>query len=144
MATALHWLGVPRPGVTRGSICGLMLCMPEPTSPAPHPEQQQPIVGSAELARCFAVTGEAIWTLEDCRTVGGVRAGSRSELMCVNCTLTRDRRRPPSTGLLVQGRALRGDRTSVVWVNLTGHGGALPGAMELRGDAAETVTQMAT
>ena len=48
----------------------------------------------------------------------------------------------PELQLLVQGRALRADRTSVVWINLTGHGGALPGAMELRGDAAETVTRM--
>ena len=78
----------------RGSICGVMLCMPEPAPPTHDADPQQPTVGSAELARCFAVTGEAVWTLEDCRTVGGVRVGSRSELMCVNCTLTRDRRRP--------------------------------------------------
>lgn len=48
----------------------------------------------------------------------------------------------PELQLIVEERAARGDTTRVVWANLHGHGGALPGAMELTGDAAETVAAM--
>lgn len=48
----------------------------------------------------------------------------------------------PELQLVIEARTACGDATSVVWANLHGHGGALPGAMELTGDAVETVAQM--
>lgn len=48
----------------------------------------------------------------------------------------------PELQLILEARAARGVPSSVVWVNQRGHGGALPGAMELLGDAAATIKDM--
>jgi len=45
----------------------------------------------------------------------------------------------PELQLVLEARAAP---TSVVWCNIRGHDGALPGAMELLGDAAETVAEL--
>jgi len=48
----------------------------------------------------------------------------------------------PELQLVVEARAARGDETSVVWANQRSNSDALPGAMELIGDATETVARM--
>lgn len=48
----------------------------------------------------------------------------------------------PELQLILEARAARGAASSVVWINQQGQGGALPGAMELIGDAAATVEGM--
>ena len=112
-----------------GSINGLTLGLPHEATEIHNQadaNQNNPVAFAALLAepengdgdnpddpqngplRCLAVTRVARWAIEDCRIVGGLRAGSRSELAVIGCHLSRDPRSmglPASTGVLVQGSA---------------------------------------
>ena len=110
----------------QSSMCGLTLALPaDADASAPgHPPHAGLAGGLANLlvgdgealqednepegpSRCLWVTQGSIFTCEDCHIVGGVRAGSRSELALIGCRVVGGARRglPASTGLLVQGSA---------------------------------------
>ena len=48
----------------------------------------------------------------------------------------------PELQLVLEARAGSGDRTDVAWINLRSHDGAVPGALELLGDAGATVAEL--
>ena len=109
-----------------GSLSGLTLELPaqalQPPPPA-LPNVLAELLAGGDVdgddvpegpTRCFKATQSAVWLIEDCRVVGGVRAGSTSELAIVGCHVTAAHAMPPSTGVLVQGSARLLVRTSVI------------------------------
>jgi hypothetical protein len=93
----------------RGSICGVRL-----GGSAAAKATSGPLADQQLLQRCITVGLTSVWSLEDCRVTGSVRAGGQAELAIIRCRIECDKAQLPSTGVLVQGRARAIIRGSVV------------------------------